>query len=434
MMTPDDIDVWVGLDVGKSAHHAHALDRDGDTLYDKPVRQDEKAIRSMLEHLSRRGRVLLVVDQPNTIGSLPLTVARDMGIAVAYLPGTAVRRTAQLLPGDAKTDRRDAHVIAWAALKLPETLRDAGSDDETLAALRMLAGHDEDLAHESTRHINRLRSLLLQTHPAFERVLKGERATRDATLALLERYGGPAGMKRAGIEDVKDWARSNGLRAGRIIDDMFKAIGEQTVTVPGTGMAETIIPAIARDIKAIKDRRREVGRQVEKLLGDHPLLTVPASMPGIGVRTASNIPLGIGGDIANFKSAAHLAAYAGIAPVTGQSGTSIKGERPSRRGNKTPQERAVAVLVRRVHQTPALDRLLQAQTRTGQTPQRRRHLPRPPPMRRDLQHAQKRNPLPGTSPRSLNRATRERTPDATGRAKRAHDSQPESRHVNSPRN
>lgn len=57
-------------------------------------------------------------------------------------------------------------------------------------------------------------------------------------------------------------------------------------------------------------------------------------MPGTGVRTASNIPLGIGGDIANFTSAAHLAAYAGIAPATGQSGTSIKGERPSRRGNK----------------------------------------------------------------------------------------------------
>ena len=66
MMTPDDIDVWAGLDVGKSAHHAHALDRDGATLYDKPVRQDEKAIRSMLEHLSRRGRVLLVVDTSPT--------------------------------------------------------------------------------------------------------------------------------------------------------------------------------------------------------------------------------------------------------------------------------------------------------------------------------------------------------------------------------
>lgn len=98
MMTPDDIDVWVGLDVGKSAHHAHALDHDGNTLYDKPLKQDEKAIRTMLGKLSKHGRVLLVVDQPNTIGSLPLTVARNMGIAVAYLPGTAMRRTAQLLP------------------------------------------------------------------------------------------------------------------------------------------------------------------------------------------------------------------------------------------------------------------------------------------------------------------------------------------------
>lgn len=115
MMTPDDIDVWVGLDVGKSAHHAHALDHDGNTLYDKPLKQDEKAIRTMLGKLSKHGRVLLVVDQPNTIGSLPLTVARNMGIAVAYLPGTAMRRTAQLLPGDAKTDRRDAHVIACFA-------------------------------------------------------------------------------------------------------------------------------------------------------------------------------------------------------------------------------------------------------------------------------------------------------------------------------
>ncbi|MBT1181114.1 transposase, partial [Bifidobacterium sp. CP2] len=83
-MSPDDIDVWVGLDVGKSAHHACALDRDGNTLYDRPLKQDENAIRTMLERLREHGRVLLVVDQPNTIGSLPLTVARSMGVTAAY--------------------------------------------------------------------------------------------------------------------------------------------------------------------------------------------------------------------------------------------------------------------------------------------------------------------------------------------------------------
>lgn len=61
--------------------------------------------------------------------------------------------------------------------------------------------------------------------------------------------------------------------------------------------------------------------------------------PGTGVRTASSIPLGIGNDIANFKSAAHLAVHlaarAGIAPVAGQPGTSIKGRETLQTGQQT---------------------------------------------------------------------------------------------------
>jgi hypothetical protein len=52
-------------------------------------------------------------------------------------------------------------------------------------------------------------------------------------------------------------------------------------------------------------------------------------MPGIVVRTAAQILLEIG-DASAFKSSGHLAAYAGIAPVTRSSGSSIKGERPGR--------------------------------------------------------------------------------------------------------
>lgn len=56
-------------------------------------------------------------------------------------------------------------------------------------------------------------------------------------------------------------------------------------------------------------------------------------MPGVGVKTASQILL-TAGDFSAFKTAGHLAAYAGIAPVTRRSGTSIRGEFPSRAGNK----------------------------------------------------------------------------------------------------
>ena len=190
-MQPADIDVWLGLDVGKSSHHACALDHDGNTILDTPVDQDEKQLRRTIAKLQRRGTVLVIVDQPNTIGSLPLTVARDMGARTAYLPGGAMRKAAQLLPGGSKTDRRDARVIASTAPRMPETLRDCEPDDETMAALRLLSGWDEDTAHELTRTVNRLRGLLLHLHTALERALAGDRIKSDTALGLLEHYKRP---------------------------------------------------------------------------------------------------------------------------------------------------------------------------------------------------------------------------------------------------
>jgi hypothetical protein len=40
---------------------------------------------------------------------------------VAYLPGLTMRRIADLYPGEAKTDARDAHIIADAARTMPHT-------------------------------------------------------------------------------------------------------------------------------------------------------------------------------------------------------------------------------------------------------------------------------------------------------------------------
>jgi hypothetical protein len=56
------------------------------------------------------------------------------------------------------------------------------------------------------------------------------------------------------------------------------------------------------------------------------------SIPGIGARTGARILTEIG-DITRFPTAGQLAAYAGLAPVTRQSGSSINGETRSRRGN-----------------------------------------------------------------------------------------------------
>ncbi|WP_442910842.1 IS110 family transposase [Kitasatospora sp. NBC_01266] len=334
MIDTGDIDVYLGLDVGKGEHHATALTPAGKRVFDKRLPNTEPRLREVFGRLqAKHGTVLVVVDQPASIGALPLAVARDTGCRVAYLPGLTMRRIADLYPGEAKTDARDAAIIADAARTMPHTLRDLAPSDETVAELEMIVGFDDDLAAESTRIKNRLRGLLTQIHPSLERIL-GPRLDHPAVLTLLERHGSPAQLVKAGRRRLVTLLRPKAPRlAERLVADIFGALDEQSVVVPGTEAASLIVPSLAGSLSSVLDQRRLLAARIEELLEAHPLSQVLTSMPGIGVRTGARILIDVG-DASSFPTAGHLAAYAGLAPVTRSSGSSVRGEHPSRRGNK----------------------------------------------------------------------------------------------------
>jgi transposase len=330
----NDIGVFLGLDVGKSNHHGHGLTPAGKKVFDKALPNGEPQLRAVFDKLKAKfGTVLVIVDQPASIGALPLTVARNADCKVAYLPGLAMRRIADLYPGEAKTDARDAAVIADAARTIPHTLRSLELADEITAELNMLVGFDQDLAGEANRTSNRIRGLLTQFHPSLERVL-GPRLDHPAITWLLERYGSPAALRKTGRRKLAEVIRPKAPRmAARLVDDIFDALDEQTVIVPGTGTLDVIVPSLAKSLAAVHEQRRALEAQIETLLEAHPLSQVLTSMPGIGVRTAA-VLLTTVGDGTSFPSAAHLASYAGLAPTTKSSGTSIHGEHAPRGGNR----------------------------------------------------------------------------------------------------
>ena len=105
--------VFLGLDVGKSDHHAVALDPAGKRLHDAALPNTEAGLRKLFDKLARHGRILAVVDQPSSIGALPVAVARACGHQIAYLPGLVMRRLADLHPGTAKTDARRRRSCRW---------------------------------------------------------------------------------------------------------------------------------------------------------------------------------------------------------------------------------------------------------------------------------------------------------------------------------
>ena len=143
--------LYLGIDVGKTAHHATGITANGAVVYNKPLPQSEPKIRDLFQDLTAtHGPVLVVVDQPITIGALVIAVAQDLGVEVAYLPGLTMRRVADLHPRQAKTDARDAFIIANTAHTPPHTLRGITVAEEDIAELSMLCGFDDDLAAQIT--------------------------------------------------------------------------------------------------------------------------------------------------------------------------------------------------------------------------------------------------------------------------------------------
>lgn len=243
-----------------------------------------------------------------------------------------MRRIADLHAGEAKTNARDAAIIAEAARSMPHTLRSLRLADEQLAELTMLCGFDDNLAAQVTQTSNRIRGLLTQIHPALERVL-GPRLDHPAVLDLLERYPSPAALASTSEKTLANRLTKLAPRMGKsLAAEIVQALSEQAVIVPGTQAATIVMPRLAQQLAALRKQRDEVAAEVEQLVLAHPLWPVLTSMPGVGVRTAARLLTKVAHKA--FASAAHLAAYASLAPATRRSGSSIRGEHPSRRGNK----------------------------------------------------------------------------------------------------
>jgi transposase len=216
---------------------------------------------------------------------------------------------------------------------LPHTLRRVGPDEQAVAALGVLAGYDADLANEATRLTNRLHDALLHVHPALERLL-GKYFRARGVLELLAAAGTPAQLHALDETALRQALAPRSRRlAVSLPAQIIAALADQSVIIPATVQYGRVISGVAAQLLTVLDERVRIAQDLDALLQQHPLAGVLTSMPGVGARTAVALLLTLGDGTA-FRSSAHLAAYAGLAPVTRQSERTIRGERAPQRGNR----------------------------------------------------------------------------------------------------
>ena len=202
-MDGPEAEVCVGVDMAKAEHYAQAITVDGAEVFGRPIDNDQAAIESMLDSAGEHGSVAVVVDMTASGAQLLLTIAAQRGVPVAYVTGLQMRRAADLYAGTAKTDPRDAWVLADFARRNADRLTWLEVTDELLVRLRVLNGRDVDLATDSNRAINRCRDALVAVSPALERAI-GHRLGQPGVRDAMTKWPTPTALGTAGRTRVRN--------------------------------------------------------------------------------------------------------------------------------------------------------------------------------------------------------------------------------------
>lgn len=324
MAPPTRPGIVIGLDVGKSAHRACVVTREGELPASRPVPNREGAIDGLY---AQYPGAMVVVDQVRNIGSLALSRAKIAGMPRAYLPGLAAHGASKLFAGDAKTDERDAMVIAKTALGIPDALLPVADRPPVVEAARSLAAQRDFLTCENTRIKNRLRSMLLESCPEFE-----ARAdlSDPAILNLMAAVGGPWSIAATSPQAVG--ALTRGCRRAKVAALVDSVESSSRPHPSAVACEDRAVRLLAR---RMAENAAEIGAltaEISGLLASDETCKCLLTVPGIGPRTASELVISI--DISDFPSHDRLASYCGLAPRSRQSGTSISSVSASRRGDK----------------------------------------------------------------------------------------------------
>ncbi|UYQ61885.1 IS110 family transposase [Streptomyces peucetius] len=310
--------LWVGIDAGKAHHWLVAGDDSGATAWSRKVHNDESAILTALgEILALADEVHWAVDIAGTASALLLALLAAHGQQAVYVPGRTVNRMSGAYRGEAKTDARDAYVIADTA-RLRRDFTSIEVPAQLAADLALLTAHRSDLIADRVRMLNRLRDVLTGIFPALERAF--DYADHKGALILLTGYQTPAAIRRRGQTRLAAWLSGRNVRnADAVATTAMQAAKAQHTELPGQDLAAKIVADIAEQILALDDRLKHIDQQIRQTFRTHPHAEIIESLPGMGPILGAEFIVAAG-DLAAYPDAGHLASAAGLVPVPRDSG------------------------------------------------------------------------------------------------------------------
>jgi transposase len=316
--------VFAGVDWGCGAHAVCVIDAKGSILERFELGHDRAGLAALVMRLQKHGApsvIPLAIERPS---GLLVDVLVEAGFVVTPVHPNAVKACRPRYRAvAAKSDPGDAFILADILRTDGHRLRPLEPQSDTIKALRGLVRGRDDLVGTRVALANQLTALLGSFWPGAA-VIFADLASPIA-LAFLERYPMPESAARLGPKRLAGFLAQHHYCGRRSPEALLARLRSAPQGCTGDAESEAkgdLVRALARTLQALVAELAKLTSRIEHAIAELPDGRIVMSFPRAGRICAAQILAELGDVRARFQTEGQLAAEAGVAPVTYQSGKS----------------------------------------------------------------------------------------------------------------
>lgn len=312
---------FAGLDWASRTHAVCILDERGAVCEQFDITHDAAGLAQLQRRLIHYGRPPVAIERPSGIVVDTLVEA---GFTVVPIHPNAVKATRpRYRSHGAKSDASDAYLLADLLRTDGHRFKPLAPQSDQIRALRALVRGRDDLVATRVQLANQLRSLLHSFWPGAAEVF----AEIDSPIALafIERYPTPDSASRLGPKRMAAFCAQHAYCGRRAPEELLErlrcapaAVCEELEMDAKGEIARCLARTLARLVEQIRLLSSRIEHHVASIQDGRILM----SFPRAGRICAAQILAELGSVRERFDSDEHLAAEAGVVPVTYASGKS----------------------------------------------------------------------------------------------------------------
>lgn len=309
-----------GIDWASEWHDVHIADQSGGVLCVERFSHDERGIGALIERLHTNEVELCAIERPDGLLVGRLLAA---GVQVLAIHPNQLAAARDRFRAGGKDDRFDAMVLCELARtdrhRFPAL---APCGDETLA-LRTLVRTREDLVAARVALANQLRAQLQAFWPGAARIFA--EVDSPIALAFLARYPSPEDARRLGEKRLEGFLARHRYCGRRTPAELLARLRSAPRAVLGeleTEARRSAVLSLVAALLPIVEQISQLTSQIAGAVRSHPdgEIFLALFRDAKSVICAASLLAEIGDNRARYPTRDSLAADAGQAPITIQSG------------------------------------------------------------------------------------------------------------------